>query len=452
MAGIPQIAPGGDFNIPRPAMPAIAPGAGVEGMTGAAEELAGQAAALGAHFKQLRNTIQFNQADAESAEMMDQARAKVMLDPQFRNDPDAAQAETTRQLGDIQQQIIQKYPYADVHGALSKNLAIRTSHYAFSNFLDAHANQEKDLRQQSAALADSVVEFAANPASDPKEVGVQINNYAGKGGRIDQDVAQGLFTPGEGALRKQVFSGKLATAQFQSQAFIAPEKVLTMTAPPVGVTPEKFEQTMRLAADRLDANQRAVEAGLTADQGKLEKEIQADANAGKPIGAKLEAFGSQFSSAPGGREFYEAYARHPYRPSGDPAVARALDDGIMDGHADRTTILSALASSSIDARQAAVLESKIQTRDRDLKSVMGAAKYRAWGEIEHEINSSFFTDPGVKSEARNAFMAEAEGAKKPSDYDEIKKKLIDKYAPVTAIVAPSAAKASIANKLKGTAP
>jgi hypothetical protein len=450
MAEIPIIPADASIDIPNVVRPPIEPGAGVEELSNASEALANQAAALGMHFKRIRQQIQFDQADGEAAEMMDQARAKVMLDPQFRNDPQAAQAETTRQLGEIGDQILQKYPYADANGALSKNLAIRSSHYAFSNFLDAHVNQERNLRDQSEAIGDQTVSYAANPASDPREVATRVNNYAGEGGRIDQDVAAGLFTAGEGQLRKQLFNQKLATAQFQTQAFTNPEDVLRMPAPPPGVPPEAFEQTVRLATDRLEAGQNAIEVDLKQHQAAAEQEIANDAQNGQPIGAKLEAFGAHFSAAPGGREFYEAYSGHPYRQQGDPAIAKQLSDGIMDGTADRVTVLTAMASNGIDARQAALLNAELQERDRASKTTMGAAEDRSWRDIESAIRSSYFTDPGTLSQARNDFKVAKDGAKKASDFDEITKTLIGKYAPSTS-AAPTPAsptKAAISAKLK----
>lgn len=440
MAELSQINPGGAIDVPRPAY--FPRGNAAQSVAQDADQVMGHAAALGRHFLEMRRLTDFNSADAEFTGAADQVTADVMTDPRLRTDPDAARAEVLTRLQKAGGDILQRYPHGDVNGLLARNFEIHAQSRARTAFLSAVGNYEQDVKQRAEASGAAALQTALS-AADPADGARAAANHLQL---LDALEKMGLHTPGDTQILKAKFNQALAIGQFENFAQAHPAQVLTMTAPPEGIDPEHFDRAQRIAHNALESGQTAVDAAMAKRRGDTELALMQKAAAGEPIGGDLENAMAHGDVSP---RFYEAYSGHPYRPASDPIALKSLDDGIMDGHVDRTTVLSAIASGVVNARDAAVLDSKISARDKDLKGELGAAKYRTWGAIESAIRGNLFSDPGTLSEARNKFLAGAATAKTPSDYLELQKRLVDEYAQPPATTRPNPAKAAITAKLTG---
>ena len=375
-----------------------------------------------------------------------------MNTPALKANPALARTALSIRLEALSKEVLAKYPDADIGGMLSRNIAVRSAGYLRTAWLTAHGNLEKSAKDELAAAGASAMQTALS-ANDPRDRAAAANNYLQA---VAYYAGQGLLDDGQAKQLKAKFNQQLADGAFEKFALANPDQALAMNEPPEGVSPDKLEHAQRIAMERLTQPYHELEARLEIEQAETEKRLLAAKAAGKPIGPELETARAHRMVS---ENFYEAMTGHPFRPASDPATLKALQDGIMDGHVDRATILTAMAAGSVAPKDGAVLEARLSEHQHELHDALGMAKNRAWLTVLHAMNDDWTIDPRTRSEARAEFTALAATAKKPGDFDAIVKTVRDKYQigaaaapPPAATPEASAARAAIAAKLKVAGP
>lgn len=318
MPELPQIAAEGGIEQTNFPKPEIAPGAASRGIYSLGEETSNQVADLGERMLNIQRTLQFNDAQGRYHIAADDLTRQAFENPKLRASPDAAAKWLNDQLTPIQDQIRQQYPMADVHGQLTRNMALWTDSRTRTLWHDAWHNQLQDTVAQlrpdgpTAMRAMSV----GLTALDPKDRQMAVTNYLGQ---IKAAKESGFLSDAEADDYATKFQYTVRKGQFDLQARQNPAHTLLLDSahPPEGVLPEWIDAAKKAASEQLQAGSRAAVADADAKIGGLAQNAMAAEAAGKPAGGLWD----QYMQAGGEQKVYEAHTGRQFiRPSVDPTL------------------------------------------------------------------------------------------------------------------------------------